>query len=737
MTMACEARSRHPRLLPVSLLAGLCASLFLGATDARAAASASSRNVQVELLSPQASVQPGVPFWLALRLRHAPGWHTYWLNPGDSGLPTRMTWRLPDGFRASPFHWPAPHPIVAEPLVSLGYDGELVLLTEITPPATLALERVTLGGRLDWLECQEACLPGRAELDLTLPVSRTPALAVPEVARVVAAAQRALPADAQAWQPRAQLGAQTVALSFQPPAGHTPRSARFAPEPKEVIDYAQPQRLLRTAAGGWRLELAPAANPSRPERFTGVLVVQTDEAGTLALRVDAPVEALSGALPQASLVATTGPGGAPAAAPAADSAGASPTGLGLPLALLLAFVGGLILNLMPCVLPVLSLKVMSIVHQAGGERGGAVRHGLAYSAGVLVSFWLLAGLLLALRAGGQQIGWGFQLQSPAFVVALVSLFFLIGLNLFGVFEVGLALTTAGGTLTRRSGLGGAFAGGALATLVATPCTAPFMGSALGFALTQPAWASLLVFTALAIGMALPYLVLSASPRLLRFVPRPGAWMETFKQLMGFFMMGTVVVLLWVFGQQAGVLGLVTLLGALVLLALGAWIYGRGTAPGASVRQVRVAVVLGGLAAAAGLFVGFGRAAATQPELSSGARSEDGLLWQTWSPEAVAAARAQGQPVLIDFTAAWCLTCQVNERVALAAPDVRARLLREGVALFRADWTLRDDAITQALAGYGRTGVPVYVLYGRGRSEPHLLPEVLSPGLVLAALDSHI
>jgi thiol:disulfide interchange protein DsbD len=264
-----------------------------------------------------------------------------------------------------------------------------------------------------------------------------------------------------------------------------------------------------------------------------------------------------------------------------------------------------------------------------------------------------------------------------------------------------------------------------------------MGSALGFALTQPAWAALLVFTMLALGMAAPYLVLSASPRLLRFVPRPGAWMETFKQLMGFFMMGTVVVLLWVFGQQAGVLGLVTLLGALVLLALGAWIYGRGTAPGSSVRQVRVAVVLGALAVAAGLFVGFGRAALAQPEASSGPRVEAGLVWQTWSPEAVAAARAAGQPVLIDFTAAWCLTCQVNERVALAAPDVRARLLSERVTLFRADWTLRDDAITRALASYGRTGVPVYVLYGRGRAEPHLLPEVLSPGLVLSALDSHI
>lgn len=733
--MACESGSKHPGLLA---LIGVTTWLALGPAPAEAAARAASRNVQVELFSAQDSIQPSVPFWLALRLQHAPGWHTYWLNPGDSGLPTRMTWRLPEGFRASPFHWPAPEPIVAEPLVSLGYEGTLVLLTEITPPASLATGSVTLAGRLDWLECQEACLPGRAELDLVLPVSAAAPAVLPAPSGVIEQARRALPRDGSAWNMRAQASAETVALAFQPPAGITPRAARFAPEVKQLVDYARPQRLLRGPDGAWRLELAPAANPSIPERLTGVLVVQTP-ADTLALRVDTALAPLTSALPAATLVTTTGLGGvlSDTATAARSDAGPSASAVGLPLALLLAFVGGLILNLMPCVLPVLSLKVLSIVQQSGGARGAALRHGLAYTAGVLVSFWLLAGLLLALRAGGQQIGWGFQLQSPAFVVALVCLFFLIGLNLFGVFEVGVSLTATGGALTRPSGASGAFMSGALATLVATPCTAPFMGSALGFALTQPAWAALLVFTTLALGMALPYLVLSGSPGLLRFVPRPGAWMETFKQLMGFFMMGAVVVLLWVFGQQVGVPGLVSLLATLVLLALAAWIYGRGTAPGASTRQVRMAMVLGSLTAAAALFVGFGHAVAAQPETARGTRSEDGLVWQAWSNEAVAAARAQGQPVLVDFTAAWCLTCQVNERVALAAPEVRARLLREKVVLFRADWTRRDDAITAALASYGRSGVPVYVLYGRGRSEPYLLPEVLSPGLVLAALDRQL
>jgi thiol:disulfide interchange protein DsbD len=436
-------------------------------------------------------------------------------------------------------------------------------------------------------------------------------------------------------------------------------------------------------------------------------------------------------VPQALTAAL--PPGRPVVPQAPPAAGGASGVLG---ALLLAFVGGLILNLMPCVLPVLSLKVMAFVQHAG-DRRQAWRHGAAYTVGVLLSFWVLAGALLALRAGGEQVGWGFQLQSPAFVAFLACLFFVIGLNLFGVFEVGLSFTAAGGALQGRSGLGSSLAGGALATLVATPCTAPFMGSALGFGLTQPPIVSLLIFTALGLGMALPYLALSMQPALLRFVPRPGRWMETFKQLMGFFMMGTVVVLAWIFGQQAGLDALTGLLAGLLILGLAGWIYGRGTAPGAGVGARRVAYALSGVLALAGLFVGFTQAKPAPPAPASGVLRQGLMEWEPWSPERVAEARGQGRAVFIDFTAAWCLTCQVNERVAFGAAEVQARFKQQGIVALRADWTRRDDAITQALASYGRTGVPVYVLYAPGSDQPHLLPEVLSPGLVMGALDEHL
>ncbi len=687
---------------------------------AEAGSTGASRNVKVELLSELEWVQPGAPFVLGIRQQMAAGWHTYWLNPGDSGLPTRMRWELPAGFQAEPFEWPVPEPILAPPLVSFGYEGEVMLLTRVTPPADLQPgTTVRLGGRLDWLECEQACLPGRAQLELELPVRAEPPSPNASTAPLFAATRRRLPQDGVAFAARVQAGAQVLALSFRTPLSAS--RARFFPETPQVIEYAPPQRLLRTA-DGYRLEMQPAANAALAPSVRGVLVVE-HAGGATAVQVSAPSEALTTALPPGQLVLP----------PARSASGAPPSVLG---ALLLAFVGGLILNLMPCVLPVLSLKVMAFVQHAG-DRRAAWRHGAAYTLGVLLSFWALAGLLLLLRAGGEQVGWGFQLQSPAFVVFLVCLFFAIGLNLLGVFEVGLSLTSTGGAVQARSGLTSSLLGGALATLVATPCTAPFMGSALGFGLTQPPAVSLLIFTALGLGMAAPYLLLSLQPALLRFVPRPGRWMETFKQLMGFFMMGTVVVLLWIFGKQAGIDALSALLAGLVILGLAGWTYGRGTAPGAGVASRRVAYVLSAALALTGLAVGFTQAKPAPEAASPGVAVQGRMAWESWSPEKVAEARTQGKPVFIDFTAAWCLTCQVNERVAFGSREVQERFRQLGVVALRADWTRRDDAITQALASYGRSGVPVYVLYAPGAGEPHLLPEVLSAGMVLGALDTHL
>jgi len=708
--------SRLPALGAAAVLVACAASSQAGPTGA-------SQNVNVELLAESAWVQPGTPFWVGVHLKMAPKWHTYWSNPGDAGLPTRMRWALPEGFQGGPFLWPYPETISAPPLMSYGYSHEVTLLARIDPPAELATGgTVRVGGRLDWLECEDVCLPGKAQLDLELPVRAGTAPRNAAVAKLFDASRARLPGDGAAWATEMHTTPDRLAVSFQPPSGR-PHKAYFFPEQKKVLAYAAPQQLLKTATG-YRVEASLDEQAKLPERVAGVLVLEDHFGQTTAVRLEGAAQAIQSAAlaPGTPVVAEV--------APATAAGGLLGTGL----ALLAAFAGGLILNLMPCVLPVLSLKVFSFVRHAGADPKGAWRHGLAFAAGVLVCFWALAGALLLLRAGGEQIGWGFQLQSPSFVVFLTCLFFVIGLNLFGVFEVGLALGSAGGGLQGRDGLASSFSGGALATIVATPCTAPFMGSALGFALAQPPYIAMLVFTFLGLGMAAPYVLLSFAPGLTRFVPKPGPWMETFKQVMGFFMMGTAVVLAWIFGRQTNLDAVTGLLAALVIIGLAAWTYGKGTAPEAGVRARRVALPLAALFLASGLFVGFQQAKAQPAGLAGASQESDGIAWEPFSPQRVAELRAAGTPVFIDFTAAWCLSCQVNERVALETPAVRQRFRELGIVALKADWTLRDETITRALASYGRRGVPLYVLYGPGAPNARLLPEVLTPGIVLTALD---
>ena len=420
---------------------------------------------------------------------------------------------------------------------------------------------------------------------------------------------------------------------------------------------------------------------------------------------------------------------------------ALPGGIGgFLLALVLAFAGGLLLNLMPCVLPVLSLKVLSFVRSADAGRGGSLRHGLLYSAGVLISFWLIAGILVALRAGGQLLGWGFQFQDPVVVAITAAVFFLVGLNLFGVFEVGSSITA----VAARAGGGqrgfGAFVSGLLATAVATPCTAPFMGGALGYALTRPVPVAFGIFTALALGMAAPYLVLSAFPALVRRLPKPGRWMETLRQVMGFPMMGAVIWMIFVLQALAGASGVIALLSALLVAGAGAWVWGRwgeiSRSGGVRIAAACVALVLAlGGPGAATVFLRSSAPSRSAAEAATPSPDpQAGDPWQAWSPERVAQLRRQGVPVFVDFTARWCLTCQVNERVALDNPAVRDRFRSLGVTTLRADWTDRSEPIARALAEQGRAGVPLYLLYAPGATEPVILPEVLTPGIVLAALD---
>ena len=400
------------------------------------------------------------------------------------------------------------------------------------------------------------------------------------------------------------------------------------------------------------------------------------------------------------------------------------------IAILFAFLGGLILNLMPCVLPVLSLKIMGFIQQAGEDKSKTKKHGLAFTLGVVFSFLALAGFLIALRAGGQYLGWGFQLQSPVFVVILCILLFLFGLSLFGVFEIGTSLTSSENYI-KSTGYTGSFLSGVLATVVATPCTAPFMGTALGFAISQPAYVSLLVFTFLGLGMALPYVLLTNIPKLLKFVPKPGAWMESFKQFMGFLLMATVLWLIWVLSLQTGAEGVLFLLASLIIASFGGWIYGRWGNISKAVKVRRSAQLISILFIIGALIFSISNIE-TKANTDSTEINQGKIHWEAYSPEKVEEAIKDGKPVFVDFTAAWCLSCQVNEKIAFGSKEVQQEFVDKNILALKGDWTNNDPVITKALANFGRNSVPLYVIYSKDQ-EPQLLPEILTPGIVLDAL----
>lgn len=407
--------------------------------------------------------------------------------------------------------------------------------------------------------------------------------------------------------------------------------------------------------------------------------------------------------------------------------------IGIWIALLSAFLGGIILNLMPCVLPVLSLKILGIVQQSGEDSRKRINHGISFTLGVLASFLVLAGVLLLLRAGGEQLGWGFQLQSPAFIILLTILLFLFALSMFGVFEIGTSLTAVGQKSSNDTGFVGSFSSGILATIVATPCTAPFMGSALGYALSQPTIVALLIFAMLGLGMALPYLLLTTVPGLVKYVPRPGAWMESFKQFMGFLLMATVLWLLWVFSLQVGAEGLLILLAAFIIVSIGGWIFGRwGNIAKPKPTRIK-AILLTALFIIGGVVFAF-KYIDTNAQISQNIE-QGNINWQKFTPELVKKSLQEGKPVFIDFTAAWCLSCQVNEKVAFGSEDVQKAFKELGVVMLKADWTNSDETITKELAKFRRNSVPLYVLYsGKKNEEPQILPEIITPGIVLDALD---
>jgi len=691
---------------------------------------------EVELVAQAQSVQPGGTVWVGVSFRPDPGWHVYWKNPGDSGLAPTIEWRLPDGWSVGEVRWPYPERIDQPPLTTYGYTDAVLLMVEVRAAEQVAAGgAATIGATVRWLACEVECVPGSAELTLELPVRSEPPQPDARWAPVFAAMRDRLPIATDEWMVSAAASPSVIRLQIASErlGVESLGAVQFFPEDAQLIRHAAAQRVARID-GGVALELERSTARAEPvERLRGVLVAEGGWRGPgseRALAVDVAVGSVTTLAPiGATLVSTpmAGQGARPAA------------GWGIVVSLIFAFIGGMILNLMPCVLPIVSLKILGFVGQAGDDPGKLLRNGWVFAAGVVTSFWLLAGALLALRAGGQHVGWGFQLQSPPFLVALASLFFLFGLNLFGVFEIGTSVAGRSGQWLSGSRGSSAFLSGVLATVVATPCTAPFMGSALGVALTQPVPVALGIFTALGAGMATPYLILCAFPRLVRLVPKPGPWMEALKQLLGFLLMATVVWLVWVLGLQAGHGASAQLLLGLLVVAVGAWIMGRWATPMRGAAARGVARVLGVGLIAAGVAVGMmGAQAAPVGAIDATASmtpSGDGIAWESYDEARVDALRRAGTPVFIDFTAAWCLTCQVNERVVLNARDVVDAFKRHGVVAMKADWTSYDERVTQALARFGRGSVPLYVLYGaQPEASPELLPELLTPSIVLKALE---
>ncbi len=693
--------------------------LFLFAALLTSAARAAESPVQTSLVAADTSIQPGHVFTVALRLQHAPHWHTYWINPG-TGYPTSLEWTLPDGFNAGPIQWPVPH-VLHDPhgaVTGNGYEGETFLPVEITPPATLKPgDTVTLRAHAGWLMCQDVCMPGQADVELTLSVSADAPQPSEWAAKIAA---QPMPQPTAGWNVTAVRDGKNIRLRLLSADGalHELNSPHFFAD-DGFIQYDQPQT-VSPVDNGYELVLPISESADAAiARLAGVLATENPTAG---LRINIPITTVAASANPKAQTPDAKESDNSQPLPLASSL-PPPASSGLLGTLALAFIGGLILNLMPCVFPVLGIKILGFVNQAGHERGKVVAHGLVFTAGVLLSFWTLAGVLAVLRAGGDQLGWGFQLQSPAFVFGLTAVMLIFALNMSGVFEFGLAATGVGAGLQMKSGYVGSFFTGVLATVVATPCSAPFLAPALGAALTLSTVQAFAVFTAIAIGLSTPYLLLSIFPGAVKVLPRPGAWMETFKQFMAFPLYATVGYLVWVLAGQVSESGLLTLIFSLVVIAMGAWFYGRWNAPGASAGRARFGLIAGFALLGCGAWLGWPHPPAPTD-----------ITWEPWSAERVAQLRADNRIIYVDFTARWCATCQANKKFVFHDATVLKTFHDKKIATLRGDWTNADPLITAELAKYHRSAVPFNLVYLPGEPEPETLPELLTPGIVLQAVD---
>ena len=679
-------------------LAPLCAAA------PAAAAPVATPHVEAELVAEHTSWVGGAANWVALRLEPEPGWHTYWRNPGDSGLATTLAWSLPEGWSAGEIAWPFPSTHRLGDLVNYGYDSQTLHLVPLTIPAGAEGE-FTVRALAKWLVCADICIPGQAELSLTLPASEI-ATADPIWSPRFLDARARLPAP----EPLAgtfQVADGEVRLQVDAVELAGAGKVEFFAHANDLVNHGAPQRRALAGTVARFAQAQSAYFNETPSTVEGVLVVHGSD------RYAYTVVATPGE------VATVEETGTDSLAPKESVPVSLPAPPDLWLTLGFALLGGLILNLMPCVFPVLAIKAVSVLENRRGDPAAERRHALAYTSGVVLSCVAVAGAILLLRAGGQQLGWGFQLQAPVFVALLAYVMLALGLSLSGLVQFGTRLMGVGQQLVEQGGYAGTFFTGVLAVVVASPCTAPFMGTALGFALTQPAAIAVLVFATLGLGLALPFLLLGFFPALGAWLPKPGPWMETFKQLMAFPLYLTAVWLLWVLGRQAGIDAVALVLCGLVLLAFALWLW---SGAGRLRRTLAALTALGAFALLAHPDI---EVRAERPA----AAAEAG---EPWSPARVAELRAQGRLVFVNFTADWCITCKVNEKVVFGSAEVRRVLAERNVAWLTADWTSPDPVITAELARHGRSGVPLYLLYGP-HGEPEILPQVLTPAIVIEAV----